>query len=170
MAKASILIVEDDALGVARLKDLLDSFKEYEVCAVTDNGADAVRMADERRPGLVLMDIVLNGAMDGIDAAARIYSRFNIPVVYLTGGGIDMDKLARVKMSESFGYIQKPVQARELQIIMEIALYKQTMERERKEMIAELLKALDSINELKALIPACVSCDKFTAVYKQKGQ
>lgn len=166
-AKASILIVEDDAFNVAILRGHFDSLKEYEICSVTDNGEDAVRMAGERRPGLVLMDIVLNGKMDGIEAAAEIYSRFNIPVVYLTGDSIDMDKLSRVKMSEPFGYIRKPAQARELQIVIEMALYKQKMDRERKEMVAELLNALDSIKELKALIPMCVSCDKFAAINKQ---
>jgi len=166
MAKAGILIVEDDALNVAKLREHLDNLQEYEVLEVTDNGEDAVRLAGEQRPGLVLMDIILNGKMDGIEAAAEIYSRFNIPVVYLTGDSIDMDKLSRVKKSEPFGYIRKPVEERELQIIMEMALYKQKMDKERKEMVAELLKALDSITQLKALIPMCVSCDKFDAVKK----
>lgn len=167
MAKATVLIVEDDTFNVKVLKDHLDSLKEYDVCSVTDNGEEAIRLAGEHRPGLVLMDIALKGKMDGIDAAARIYSLFNIPVIYLTGGNLDLEKLSRVKMSESFGYIRKPAQVRELQIIIEMALYKQKMDEERKQMISELLSALDSIREMRALLPMCVACDKFSTTNKQ---
>jgi len=88
--------------------------------------------AEEKRPDLVLMDIVLQGEMDGIDTASQIRSRFNIPVVYLTAYS-DEKILERARITEPYGYIIKPFNERELHINIEIALYKHRAEREIKE-------------------------------------
>ena len=84
-------------------------------------GNEAVEKAAEMRPDLVLMDIRLKGAMNGVEAAQEIRARFDIPVVYLTALA-DENTLQRAKVTEPCGYISKPFGERELQAAIEIAL------------------------------------------------
>ena len=122
MPKEKILIVEDErvvAMDIQnRLKDL-----GYSVCGSASSGEDAVKKASELQPDLVLMDIVLKGKMDGIDAAGQIRERFNIPVVYLTAFS-DEKTLQRARVTGPHGYILKPFDDRELRSNIEMALYK----------------------------------------------
>ena len=83
MAKTKIMVVEDEAIVALDIQSKLES-KGYEVPAVVSTGEDAVQKAGETRPDMVLMDIQLEGEMDGVEAAAQIRSNFEIPVVYLT--------------------------------------------------------------------------------------
>jgi PAS domain S-box-containing protein len=125
------MIVEDEALVARDIKNSLISFG-YEVCAMASFGEDAIRMAEENKPDLVMMDIMLKGKMDGIQAADEIRRRFHIPVVYLTAY-TDEDTIRRAKVSEAFGYLLKPFEERELRTTIEMALYKHQMERQLKE-------------------------------------
>jgi PAS domain S-box-containing protein len=126
MPKAKILIVEDETI-VAR--DIRKSVEQmgYLVCAVASSGEEAVQKADETRPDLVLMDIVLKGDMDGIKAAEQINALFKTPIVYLTAYD-DEDILQRAKITTPYGYIIKPFNDRELRIAIEVALYKNQVE------------------------------------------
>jgi len=126
MAKAQILIVEDDNIVVMELRDRLQSLG-YAVSGVASYGEEAIEKTAEMRPDLVLMDIRLKGAVDGIEAAEEIRARFDIPVVYLTAYA-DEDTLQRAKVTEPYGYVIKPFQERELYSTMEIALYKHKAE------------------------------------------
>ena len=89
------------------------------------------------RPDLVLMDIMLEGDMDGVEAAGQIHERFRIPVVYLTAYADD-DTLRRAKITEPFGYLLKPFNESELHTTIEIALYKHRVDEEREKLIEEL--------------------------------
>ena len=89
--------------------------------------SEALVLADQLRPDLVLMDIQLAGEMDGIAAAQAIRERFAIPVVFLTAFVGDAT-LERAKVTEPFGYIIKPFQDRELRTVIEMALYKHQAE------------------------------------------
>ena len=80
-------------------------------------------MAGELKPDLILMDIVLSGEIDGIDAASRIGKLFNIPVVYLTAYADDKT-LERAKITDPFGYMLKPFGGKELHSTIEMAIYK----------------------------------------------
>ena len=131
MANAQILIVEDEGIIAADTKDTLEKLG-YTVSAVVSSGKEAVQKASETTPDLVLMDIVLKGDMDGIEAAKQIRNCFSIPVVYLTACADD-NTLQRAKISEPYGYVLKPLDARELHISIEIALYKHKMEKKFKE-------------------------------------
>ncbi|MBU4100957.1 MAG: PAS domain S-box protein, partial [Proteobacteria bacterium] len=93
-----------------------------------------------------LMDIVLKGDMDGIEAAGQIYSRFNIPVVYLTAF-TDEKTIERAKLTEPFGYIVKPFDDRELHTIVEMAVYKHKIESKLKENERWLSTILKSIGD-----------------------
>ena len=75
----------------------------YEVCSTVATGEEALLRAETERPDLALVDVVLQGGMDGIEAAQFIHSRFSLPVVYLTAYADDK-MLERAKMAEPFGY------------------------------------------------------------------
>jgi len=92
------------------------------------------------------MDIMLKGEMDGIEAAKKIHSCFNIPVVYLTAYS-DQKVLERAKITEPYGYILKPFRERELQINIEIALYRHEMEKKIKESKKWFSTTLQSIGD-----------------------
>lgn len=77
MAKARIMVVEDEAITAKDLQITLEDFG-YEVSAIASTGEDAVQKAEEHRPDLVLMDIVLLNKMDGIEAADQIRKRFDL--------------------------------------------------------------------------------------------
>ncbi|MCV2355829.1 response regulator [Paucibacter sp. B2R-40] len=117
-----ILVVEDEAL-VARDIELQLRQLGYQPVGHTGRGDEAIRLAAELRPDLVLMDIQLNGPVDGIAAAQAIRAECGLPVVFLTAFAAD-DVLARAKLTEPFGYILKPFSERELLTVLEMALYK----------------------------------------------
>ena len=122
MEKAQILVVEDEEIVAEDIKDSLESLG-YAVSGIVSCGKEAIEKAGETHPDLVLMDIMLEGDMDGVEAAGQLGDRFNIPVVYLTAYA-DEDTLERAKRSEPFGYILKPFEERELHATIETALYK----------------------------------------------
>ncbi len=106
MTKPNILIVEDSNFMALDLKNRLAELG-YNISLITDTGKAAIREAKKRRPDLILMDIVLKGSMDGIEAARCIHEHLDIPIVYLTG--LQDEKLfQRAKITEPFGYILKP--------------------------------------------------------------
>ncbi len=121
MAEAKIMIVEDEVLFAKDLKDLLERLG-YTVPALVSTGEEAIEKAGEMKPDLVLMDIVLKGGMDGIEAADLIRTRFKIPVVYLTAYADD-ETVQRAKITEPYGYVVKPLEERDLHVTLEIALY-----------------------------------------------
>jgi PAS domain S-box-containing protein len=131
MANASILVVEDQALVAKGISDKLRDLG-YRVVGVVSSGTVAVQQASDLRPDLVLMDIRLKGDMDGVEAAAHIRARFDIPIIYLTAFSDD-ETLARARITEPFGYIVKPFRADTLHTNIEMALYKHEMDRKLKE-------------------------------------
>lgn len=126
MTKPRILIVEDEPF-VSR--DIYQQLKElgYEPVGETPRAEDSIPMVERLQPDLVLMDIHLEGEMDGIAAAQIIHDRFEIPVIFLTAFAGD-EMLDRAKKSDSFGYIIKPFDERELRMVIEIGLYKHQSE------------------------------------------
>ena len=99
-----ILVVEDEAIVAMALRGRLENLG-YDAVGVVASGEEAIEKADELRPDLVLMDIRLSGAMDGIEAAELIRVRFDIPVVYLTAYA-DQATLDRAKLTGPFGYLR----------------------------------------------------------------
>ena len=140
MAKKKILVVEDEAMVAIDIKNTLIGMK-YDVPAIVFSGEEALKKVEEIQPDLILMDIVLKGEMDGIEASQQIRERFGIPVVYLTAYA-DSTTLKRAKITEPFGYILKPFEGRELHSTIEMALYKQQSEKalqDSKEFSSSLL-------------------------------
>jgi two-component system cell cycle sensor histidine kinase/response regulator CckA len=126
MTKAQILVVEDEGIVALNIQSGLESLG-YDVPVVVDSGEEAVEEAERTRPDLVLMDIMLAGELDGVEAAEQIRERFNIPVIYLTAYA-DEDTLRRARIAEPFGYLLKPFEERELHTTIEIALYRHKAE------------------------------------------
>ncbi len=158
MSKARIMIVEDEWTIAEEIKMVLESF-EYTVTSMSSSGEEAIQNAEKDKPDLVLMDIVLEGEMDGIQAANEIRSRFNTPIIFLTAY-TDEKILERASITGPFGYIVKPFVNEDLKISIEIALYKYRIEKERKRLIEELQGALPKITSLSGLLPVCPSCKK----------
>ena len=115
----TILVVEDERIVAKDLQQMLSGFG-YKVPATAASSEDAMRLAAEKCPDLVLMDIRIKGQRDGIETAAILRERFGVPIVYLTAHA-DGDAVARAKKTEPYGYLIKPVRADELRSTIEIA-------------------------------------------------
>jgi PAS domain S-box-containing protein len=139
----AILVVEDERV-VAR--DLEASLKimGYDVIGTTATGEDCLVRADARRPDLVLMDVRLAGALDGIETAEQLQARFGIPVVYLTAYA-DEHTVARARDTSPQAYVVKPFRSGELRSAIEIALFKHRAEgrlKERERWFSTTLRAI----------------------------
>ena len=145
MSNSRILVVEDEGIIAKDIESTLNR-SGYSVIAVASSGEEAIKKAMETHPDLVLMDIVLEGDMDGVAAAEKIRDRFDIPVVYLTAYSDDTT-LQRAKITEPYGYILKPFQERELYTTIEMALYKHKIGKKLKESEQWLSTTLKSIGD-----------------------
>jgi DNA-binding NarL/FixJ family response regulator len=158
ISRGKILIVEDETSFADELKERLARMR-YSPLGVATTGSDAIQHADEHRPDLVIMDMHLAGLVDGIEAAEQIHAGFQIPVVYVSSHS-DEYTMERAKVTDPFGYLFRPFEDRELEIILEMALYRHRMEQEREGLIRELQEALTQVRQLSGLLPICVSCKK----------
>jgi len=120
MEGARILIVEDEGITARHVQNYLRGLG-YTVAGVVSTGEAAIEMTAQEEPDLVLMDIDLPGRIDGVDAARQLRTRFDIPVVYVTSYSDDVT-LQRAEITEPYGYIIKPFQAREVRVTIEMAL------------------------------------------------
>jgi two-component system cell cycle sensor histidine kinase/response regulator CckA len=142
-AAARILVVEDEAIVAMDISVRLRALG-YEVVGPASTGADALELAEATRPDLVLMDIMLRGGMDGVEAAQRIREATGAPIVYLTAYADD-STLRRAKVAEPLGYLLKPFEERELRTTIETALYKHRTEvrlRESERWLATTLRSI----------------------------
>ncbi len=114
------MIVEDESIIAEDLADSLEDMG-YIVVDIVSSGEEAILMAAEKQPHLILMDVILQGEIDGITAAEEIYSSLQIPIIFLTAYS-DNQTLQRVKATNPFGYIVKPFEERNLYLTIEIAL------------------------------------------------
>ncbi len=150
MEKARILIVEDDAITAMDIENQLKNLG-YGVTAKVAYGEDVIKEVKENTPDLVLMDIVLKGEMDGIEAADEIRSQFDIPVVFLTSYA-DRKRLERAKLTTPFGYIIKPFQDKDFSVSIEMALYVAKIDAERKRKEVELKEKGETLSKYKTYI------------------
>jgi AmiR/NasT family two-component response regulator len=155
-APSRILVVEDEAIVAADIQDRLEALG-YEVAGWGTTGAEALDLARNTRPDLILMDIMLKGPMNGIQAAHLVRIELSLPVIFLTANS-DEAVLDQAKISEPFAYLLKPFEERQLRTNIEMALYKSRMERERERLTKELQDALATIKTLSGLLPICAWC------------
>jgi signal transduction histidine kinase/CheY-like chemotaxis protein len=132
---ARVLVVEDENIVAMDLRASLERLG-YEVTDTAGSAADALDSAEANRPDLVLMDIRIRGDMDGTEAAEQMRRRFNLPVVYLTAYSDDAT-LQRAQVTEPFGYLLKPFDERELQIVVQMALFRHRSQQEHEALLRE---------------------------------
>ncbi len=131
MKNARILIVEDQAI-IAKDLGMMVTEIGYKVAGYAATAEDAIKKAVELKPDLILMDIVLRGKKNGIDASYEIKEKMDIPVIFLTAYA-DIELIDKAKTIEPYAYIVKPFQERQLLASIEIALFKSQMEKKLQE-------------------------------------
>ena len=131
MAQTSVLVVEDENIVS---KDIQHSLKKlgYKVVGAAATGEQAVQLALENRPDIILMDIMLKGDMNGIEAAEIVRRETNIPVIYLTAYA-DESTLSKAKITQPYGYIIKPFKEIDIHTSIEMAIYKHKKEVEMQQ-------------------------------------
>ncbi|MGR3275000.1 putative bifunctional diguanylate cyclase/phosphodiesterase [Acaryochloris marina NIES-2412] len=145
VVSAKILVVEDEGLIALDIESHLIDLG-YQVPGIAETGADAILLALEAQPDLVLMDIRLKGNIDGIQAAAKITDKLDIPIIFLTAFA-DADTLNSAKQVSPFGYILKPFDPMDLRTSIEIALHKHHFDQEVRQQKTWLHTILASIGD-----------------------
>ena len=158
VTSATILVVEDDINVAAVMEARLESFG-YKVCDIARTGQKAIEGHSHHQPDLVLMDILLEGDMNGIEAAEQISSASDVPIIFVTCLN-DPSVLDKAIQTHPYGYLVKPYDNAELRSCIEIALVKHKAAKEREKLIAQLEDALLQVRKLSGLLPICASCKK----------
>lgn len=128
MSKINVLVIEDESIVS---KDLQHSLTKlgYNVVGAASNGEKAIELAGLKNPNIILMDIMLKGDMNGIEAAEKIKELYSVPIVFLTAYS-DESTLSKAKITEPYGYILKPFKEIDLHTTIEMAVYKHSKEQE----------------------------------------
>jgi len=145
MRKKQILVVEDNAIIGMDIAEHLKQM-EYDVIDVVATGEEAILRANATHPDLILMDIHLDGAMDGTEAARRINARFDIPIIYITAYS-DEETLASANRVFSYGYIIKPFGEKQLMCAIGMAFSNHALHMKLKAHDYWLNKTLTSIGD-----------------------
>ncbi len=125
MSKATLLIVEDDGILALLLQNILRR-QGYAVAGPLPSGEEAIAFLANRSVDLILMDIELAGAINGITAAAIIHETMDIPIIFLTG--FSRDQLQKeAKDGKPYGYLGKPVVEQQLFSTVESALHRHSL-------------------------------------------
>ncbi|MEG5017387.1 MULTISPECIES: EAL domain-containing protein [unclassified Microcoleus] len=173
MSNKKILIVEDESIIAEDISDSLISLG-YRITGMVYSGEEAIESAAKLRPDLVLMDVNLQGEIDGITAAEEIRLRFQIPVVYLTAYA-DETTLRRVNSTKPFGYIVKPFEEKNLHTTIQLALYRHQYDSltnlpNRSFLREKLSQVLDGQKELSGVVPVVtLSLDKINRINSTWG-
>jgi signal transduction histidine kinase len=148
MEARKILIVEDDAVAGESIKENLEEWG-YTVVDVCSTGEEAIQKAGETQPDLILMDIKLEGSMDGIETSKKIHDNLGVPIIYLTGYG-DRETIERAKITGPYGFINKPARIEDITSAIEMALYRHKMDLRQIEEKEAALKAMKAAEQFLA--------------------
>ena len=146
MSKEKILIVEDDEVTAMHLKMALKKL-EYDVVSIAENTIQARNKIKIYEPDAILLDISLQESTDGINLATYIKSKHAIPFIYLTSHS-ETEILDEAKVTEPYGYIVKPFDAKSLHSTIQMALYKFAEERKLKDDINTLQVSKEQLEKL----------------------
>ncbi len=145
MTPSRILIVDDEVIIARELESRLLKLG-YNVVAIASSGLEAIELAESTAPELILMDIVLKGELDGIEAATEIKRRMEVPVIYVTAY-TDNRTLERAAITDPFAYIVKPFNERELGANIEMALFKHRAEQRARGVERWFTRAIQDTND-----------------------
>jgi DNA-binding LytR/AlgR family response regulator len=177
MSKFKIIVVEDEALIADNIADILESCG-YEIPAVCGKAEAALMEIEVKKPDLVLLDINLNGNLDGIDLAHEINKRFKIPFIFLTSNS-DGKTIDRAKLTSPAGFIVKPFNKADLQSSIEIAIYKKNQKQLESETTNTNAKSSTFffVKEKQSFIKVeytnilyAEACDNYTIIYTKTGK
>jgi PAS domain S-box-containing protein len=143
--KTRVMIVEDESIIAADLKNRVRALG-YAADVSVATGEQALQAAVSYKPDVILMDIVLRGAMTGIEVTGRLRDMCDVPVIYVTSHG-DSPTLQKACRTNPYGYVLKPFDERELQAAIEVALYRHQVERKLRKMERWMATTLDSIGD-----------------------
>ncbi len=139
MANERIMIVEDESIVAMGIKHKLEDLG-YRIVGIEATGEGAVDTALKTEPDLILMDIVLKGDMDGIEAAQMIHGYLDTPIIYITAYSDD-EVLRRARITEPYGYILKPFKKSEVNANIQMAIYKHACDKKKSEIIKKRVLA-----------------------------
>jgi PAS domain S-box-containing protein len=145
MKQGKILIVEDEPVVALDLRQALEQ-AGFNVVGVAESADEALVAAEGQNPDLALMDVSIEGTMDGIQTAKVLRQWFNIPVVFVTAFS-DQETVLRAASQLAFGYLTKPIRARELLATVQVALHKAMAEAKEREVRSEMIAALDATRD-----------------------
>mgnify|MGYP001628297801 FL=1 len=128
MFSLKILITEDDTVSALLLKKALEK-NHHQIIGMADSGEIALEILEKNHADIVMMDINLSGKLDGIKTTEIINEKYNIPVVYLTASS-DSETLQKVAVTNPSAYVIKPFNIRELNMVIELAIFKDKKEKE----------------------------------------
>ena len=147
---SKVMLVDDEAVITMQLEKRLPSMG-YDVVGTASSGEESILMARDLKPSLILMDIVMPGRLDGIDAAEIISKELDIPIIFLTAY-TDDEFIERAKNVEPYGYIIKPFNEREIRPNIEIAIYKKELEQRQKQAVERIRKLSGIVEQSPCMI------------------
>ena len=159
-ATVRILLVEDEGIIARDVAETLTRLG-YVVTGIASEGAQAVSMAQELQPELVVMDVSLRGDIDGIQAARQIQEHAHVPIIFLTGH-TDEETLHRAVLTSPLGYLIKPFQEAELHCAIEVAIHKHRADRETREREEALRRSAEHMQTLSLI-------DELTQLHNRRG-
>lgn len=139
MPIAKVLIIEDEAITALDIKRTLEKLN-YEIVGIKDRGEVALKEFQQAAPDIVLMDISLKGELDGIETARLLNIQKRVPVVYLTAH-YDDETIERSKSTNPYGFLLKPLNERDLNSCIRMALYRFETENKLREVEDQLISA-----------------------------
>lgn len=141
-----ILLVEDEYVIAMDLQASLH-LHGYDVIDHVTKGEDVISLLEKQRPDIILMDVKLEGEIDGVETAQMVYENYDIPVIFITSYS-NKTIIERAKKTNPFGYIVKPFEERELATNIELALYKHESEKKLKESEKKYRELSESIQQI----------------------
>jgi signal transduction histidine kinase len=167
MTKTRVMVVEDERIVALNLERRLTKLG-YEISSLATSGSQALQAIERDKPDVVLMDVNIEGEIDGIETASRIPNAYNIPVIYLTAYSEEAT-LQRARGTRPYGFLLKPISERELHATIQMVLERRradTLVRESeqrqealvqqrtaelREQIAERAKAEDALRQVQKM-------------------
>jgi diguanylate cyclase (GGDEF)-like protein len=154
--RSRVFVVEDEALIALDLTEALTTLG-YEVCGGAARGETVMKKVGDLKPDVVLMDVKLAGSIDGVQVAQQLADHEDVPVVFLTAYS-DAELITRVSRTNSYGYLVKPFDPRELHATIQVALARHAKERELRDLVTiDSLTGLHNRRSLDRMLPIEIS-------------
>ncbi|PVY39985.1 LytR/AlgR family response regulator transcription factor [Pontibacter virosus] len=144
MARLKLLIAEDDVVIAQNLSLSLESMG-YEVCQAVSSGEELLLQVHQHQPDLIILDITLEGKLDGIETAALLAKATKVPFIFMTAFS-DKETIDRAKQTNPHAYLVKPFDARTLQSSIELAIHNAgTRQLQPEQAVAIPVQATDTV-------------------------